>query len=427
MAKQARTIRITTAVKDKFTLPTLHFILHALEIYQKYEKLFQKTETTIHLMYDKQVELFQTTLLYFCPLKKIEELKDATSLLSFDYAKKENNLPLNDISIGREAKKIISGFAENDRALFLSGVKRFLIKMCDQLTKNLPFKNKFLANLRFLQPDYRKSEGESMILKCADKMPPIFKLSSREMDALSIEWKHLVLQDLPEIPKINGYIPVDVYWKTIFNIKDNGEAKYPYIEKVVHFAFSIAEANAEVERIFSQVFHIIGLDRNRIETDTLRGLLVTKSYIQTIGTCLNFEVDESMMASILSSHTKYSQRTANDDEGSCMHKRILEDANENFKKDKTLKKFQIKRQKIEEQEKVMMKKQAKAKLLIEQAKSLMEDTQNMSEFLCKEKAELEISEKRVQKAIIKSSCKKAISKKFASRDINNNQTDSDSN
>ena len=75
----------------------------------------------------------------------------------------------------------------------------------------------------------------------------------------------------------------------------------------------------------------------------------------------------------------------------------------------------------------MMKKQAKAKLLIEQAKSLMEDTQNMSEFLCKEKAELEISEKRVQKAIIKSSCKKAISKKFASRDINNNQTDSDSN
>ena len=87
----------------------------------------------------------------------------------------------------------------------------------------------------------------------------------------SIEWKHLVLQDLPEIPKINGYIPVNVYWKTIFNIKDNGEAKYPYIEKVVHFAFSIAEANAEVERIFSQVFHIIGLDRNRIETDTLRG------------------------------------------------------------------------------------------------------------------------------------------------------------
>ena len=69
VAKQARTIRIT-AVKDKFTLPTLHFILHSLEIYQKYEKLFQKTETTIHLMYDKQVALFQTTLLYFCPLKK---------------------------------------------------------------------------------------------------------------------------------------------------------------------------------------------------------------------------------------------------------------------------------------------------------------------------------------------------------------------
>ena len=110
VAKQARVIRIRNALKNKYTLPTLHFILNALEMFQKYEKLFQRSETTIHLLYDKQVELFQTALMYFCPLNKIQDLKDANSLLSFEYDKPKNILPLNQFSFGREAKKIFLVF-----------------------------------------------------------------------------------------------------------------------------------------------------------------------------------------------------------------------------------------------------------------------------------------------------------------------------
>ena len=41
VAKQARVIRIQSALNNKYTLPTLHFILNALEIFHKYEKKFQ--------------------------------------------------------------------------------------------------------------------------------------------------------------------------------------------------------------------------------------------------------------------------------------------------------------------------------------------------------------------------------------------------
>ena len=397
-------------------------------MFQKYEKLFQKSETTIHLLYDKQIELFQTALMYFCPLEKIQELKDADSLLSFEYDKPKNILPLKEFSVGRETKKILSSFPDNDQSVFLYGVKNFLIKICRELVKNLPLKNRFLANLRFLKPENRNIAGEKMILGCAKFMPPVCKFTSRELDALSMEWKHLVLQDIPEIPKIDNHIPVEEYWKSIFELVDEGEPKFPLIEKVVRFARSIAEANADVERLFSQIFHIISKDRTRLETQTLRGLLITKSYIQTIGSCLNFKVDEGMMANINESHSKYVQRleSSKNEKESCIHKRILEDATKTFKGNKKLKKIEIKRLEIEEQEKAIRKKQEQAKLLLEKANSLMEDTQSMSNFLSREKIQLDKDEKQIQKSIIKSSCQKAIKKNLPTVDINNNQTDSDS-
>ncbi|CAL4146976.1 unnamed protein product [Meganyctiphanes norvegica] len=94
-----------------------------------------------------------------------------------------------------------------------------------------------------------------MIINCASKMPPVSKLSSREIDALSIEWTLLVLEDLPFCTEENKTktISISKYWRDIFDLKDIGDSKYPVIEKVVKFALSIAEANASVERLFSQL------------------------------------------------------------------------------------------------------------------------------------------------------------------------------
>ena len=74
VAKQPRALRIRTALKNKYTLPSLYFIRNTLEMFQKYEKLFQKSEVTIHLLYDKQIELYQTALMYLCPVDKIQNL-----------------------------------------------------------------------------------------------------------------------------------------------------------------------------------------------------------------------------------------------------------------------------------------------------------------------------------------------------------------
>ena len=139
-----------------------------------------------------------------------------------------------------------------------------------------------------------------------------------------MEGKHLVLEDIPEIPKINNHIPVEEYWKAILEINEEGEPKFPLIKRVVQFTRSIAEANADVERLFSQILHIINKNRNMLEMHTLRGLLITKNYIQTTGSCLNFKIDESMMANIHASHSRYVQRQESNgsNQKSCIHKSV---------------------------------------------------------------------------------------------------------
>ena len=262
-------------------------------------------------------------------------------------------------------------------------------------------------------------------MKVASAMPPKFRLPTRERDALSIEWKLLGLETIPEVKKVKGHICVRDYWNTIFDLKDAGDTKFPLIQRVVKFALSIAEANADVERIFSQVFHIVNKDRNRLSTDTIRGLLVTKSYLQTIGTCLNFKVDDSMMASIKMSHRKYTERTKSDkNDESCVHKRVLENAKKTFEGNKKLKSIEAKRMLIEKQEEAIKSSQAKAKLHLEQAHMLMEDSEKMSDLLEKEKKELDKSEQQVKQSIIKSTCHKIVEKQhkdmLCTADINNN-------
>ena len=129
----------------------------------------------------------------------------------------------------------------------------------------------------------------------------------------------LLLEDLSEVKKGKDkqYDCVRKYWKSIFDIKDTDEMKFPLIQKVVLFAFSIAKANADVEWVFSQVFRIVDKERNGLGTDTLRSLFITKKFLQTIGSCLDSRVDDRMMVSITLSHRKYTERTRSDKNDKC--------------------------------------------------------------------------------------------------------------
>ena len=75
LLKKPQVKRIAGMLQQRQTLVSLHFIGYALDKFQKYEKLFQWKESTIHMMYDEQVDLFRSVLLSFCSLMILRNWK----------------------------------------------------------------------------------------------------------------------------------------------------------------------------------------------------------------------------------------------------------------------------------------------------------------------------------------------------------------
>ena len=87
-------MQIIETIKCKYTLPTLYFIQCSLESFQKYEKFFQKSTPTIHIMHSKQIDLYRDNLLQFCEFNSVEKLKSDKDIVNFDYRNKRNIYPL---------------------------------------------------------------------------------------------------------------------------------------------------------------------------------------------------------------------------------------------------------------------------------------------------------------------------------------------
>ena len=407
VSKQPRSQRISEAIKCKFTLPSLYFIQFSLEIFQKYEKLFQRTSPTIHIMYSKQVELFRNTLLQFCRFELIEKIDNDKDLIHFDFKEKKNILPTEKINIGIKAKECISKFTNNEKIVFLEGVKQYYLKLCKHLLKNLSLSNLFLSNLEFLNPLSRTIENEKKILYCAKKLPPGANIGHKEIDALSTEWKNLVLENIPKdwfTDEDQKYKPLDTYWCRIFSIKDNNnELKYPIISKVVKSCFAIAEANADVERLFSQITHIIQKERNRLNLDTVKGILHSKEV------CHDAEIDDQLIYNVKAASARYRANFSlqQDNNNITLKRKLEQEVQEKYKKDERLKKIEGEENILKENQEELKLTQAKALLKMKEAQDLMEKAQKIYKIIANKKQDLEKKKSKVEKSILKSTCQKA--------------------
>ena len=142
-------------------------------------------------------------------------------------------------------------------------------KLADELHKNLSLQNQTLADLRCLAPKNRTVAYEKSIVRLAKKMPPKMCLSSNELDLLPFEWKYLVLEKMSIDEKIN----LEIYWRKVFQLKDEaGEIRFPIISKVVKNYLALSEANASVERAFSQIASRPGARNNLSYISSTDGL-----------------------------------------------------------------------------------------------------------------------------------------------------------
>merc|ERR1712121_246708 len=240
--------------------------------------------------------------------------------------------------------------------------------------------NIFLANLNFLSPLSRNMENEKKMLYCAKKLPPGAKIGPKELDSLSMEWKNLLFENIPKnwyTDEIEKYKPLDFYWSKIFDIKDcNNEVKYPILSKVVKICLSLAEANADVERLFSQITHIINKERNCLNLDTVKAILRSKEV------CYNAKVDNQLMYNVKAASSRYKDELSFQDINNNSLKRKLQvEVEEKYKKDKRLKEIEEEEIRLKENEAKVKLTHAEAILKMKEAQDLMERAQSMDKII----------------------------------------------
>ena len=251
-----------------------------------------------------------------------------------------------------------------------------------------------LADLRFLSPSSRNIESGKQLKRIAKKLPPSSQIEDGDIDLLFIEWKQLVLESIPT-EWTGDDVPIDTYWTSIFNIKISNQLKYPTIKKVVICCLSFAEANAAVERQFSQLAHILSKDRSRLDENTIKGLMACKSTMAANKKfCFNFPVNDMIIHS-LSARSRYVARLAEkrkiveilDDED--LEREIQKKQQDNLKKSKKLKQIKDNEEKIVVKEKEFSEKHLEAMKLLKQAQDLMKETQTLKEEIDADRNEVQ--------------------------------------
>ena len=289
--------------------------------------------------------------------------------------------------------------SEVEFTIFMTGVKRYYIQITKCLLKNVSLRNTILAYLRFLGPLSRNIISEKQIKRIAKKLPPSCHLKESDIDSISIEWKQLVLEEIPaEWTKDD--VPIDTYWTNVFNIKVNSQIKYPNIKRVVTCCFSFAEANAAVERHFSQLGRIISKDRNRLDECTIKGLMSVKSTLTAAQKfCYNYPINDDMIIYTISTRSRYVHRLAEkrkpidapDDEE--LEREIQRKQADNLEKSKKFKQIKDDEEKNVFKENKFSEKHLEAMKLLKQAQELMKETQVLKEEIDVDRSKVEKEKK----------------------------------
>ncbi|KAF0730139.1 zinc finger protein 862-like, partial [Aphis craccivora] len=160
-----------------------------------------------------------------------------------------------------------------EKKIFLTNCLNFFVEAAHQFYKRFPFNSnyvKLLKAMNFLEPNNIPS-----IVSIAPVAAQFQERLSIDLNDLDIEWRLLRNTDIDNYNK--EIIP---FWEAINKIeKGDGCKLFPLLSNFVKMILTLPHSSAATERIFSTINLNKTKTRNRLETDTLTGILNAKNIL----------------------------------------------------------------------------------------------------------------------------------------------------
>ena len=147
--KSNRFKRISAALENPLLLPTLQFLKFVMGKLDLFEKKFQTDEIMIHSLFVELRRLL-LTIMGLCVRETVINKREPWKT---DFKSDVNKLSAKDLIIGDDARKVVETLSERNQIIFFTDVVRpFFEYLLEKMLEHLPFENKVLKYLRFVDP-----------------------------------------------------------------------------------------------------------------------------------------------------------------------------------------------------------------------------------------------------------------------------------
>lgn len=193
---------------------------------------------------------------------------------------------------------------------FYTRTRQFLIVSCIEIKKRYDFNDPILPFIHIFEPknaldNTTRLEYPSIffITKLLHRITNDDDIFCQKIDD---EWRMLPNLDLPEVIKNENEI--DIFWSKLLNFKSIDDI-HP-MQNLSEFCLallSLPHSNADCERVFSKVNLIKTSTRNKLNTDTVQGCILSSQDIKTnFNNCTQFEPSNNLLNS-MNSNNLYSK------------------------------------------------------------------------------------------------------------------------
>ncbi|XP_076674268.1 uncharacterized protein LOC143372179 isoform X2 [Andrena cerasifolii] len=254
-----------------YTKAYLQFLNYALNIFTRFNTVFQSSEVLVHCLLPECFRLLRSLGGNFIKREYIV----APNLHEIDVYNEGNLLPLQSIFIGEESvatiNEIRSSNSENSQGIidFYENIRKYYQSAFIHTVRRLPFNEKFLNSLKFLSPRvaldarHQKDQLNCVLSKFKSKLNFVGVVN---------EWHLMPLYFSREEKQTLQVLSITQFWDKIRNITDfSGKYVFENVTKVAQLCLSLPHSNADVERFLYTISEITN-ESNVLKPKTIAAL-----------------------------------------------------------------------------------------------------------------------------------------------------------
>lgn len=228
--------------------------------------------------------------IFDCFIKR-EYLKK-TDLENVEYKNPKNYLPIEEVYYGANVSKSLLelNLTSDQINFFRVRCLDFYTEACKQIIQRFPLKGNVIKLFNFLEPSIVKLGSISSISEVALLFPNL--INDSQLQALDSEWR--LLRNTDEIQSFSDNVVS--FWQEVKKLKLGDESlMFNILSSFVFNILALPHSSATVERVSSSINSMKTKKRNKLNTESITGLLHTKKYIDN-NTCYSFPFDKQLLS-----------------------------------------------------------------------------------------------------------------------------------